>query len=409
MSEMTDQLTIPEEATPKPARPPKHAPLELSHHSGGRGFVAVFLAAFALGWLLLLAINVLGNSTNLFPSPRHPAQSERAWKTRRIDALTRAGTPPEVVVLGSSRVMQIRPSYVSALAGGARVFNYGVSAANPVDWTAQVGYLLHSSAKPKTIILGVDEFCFGSMTSHWQLQSFGHAGLIRRLPWPEVVPMTGEVLSNVAPDNTWRSFRAAFKHEADNPTMFVSKSEYVLPDGYMIYRSVEEAREKGSFDTLAEVRKSAKTFANKVADQPDEGMALTPRRTQLFERVLDECRSNGVEVKVMLLPLHPEYARIVMGARGGRLGRIWDDVAAYLAKTCPEHGATFRDFRDPKSFGADPNGFWDGQHMTSENDRRMLNVLYGLKPEQLATPFPTDLEIINAVKQPEPPTKKRRR
>jgi hypothetical protein len=138
-------------------------------------------------------------------------------------------------------------------------------------------------------------------------------------------------------------------------------------------------------------------------------MALTPRRTQLFERVLDECRSNGVEVKVMLLPLHPEYARIIMNARGGRLARIWDDVAAYLAKTCPAHGATFRDFRDPKTFDADLNGFWDGQHMTSENDRRMLNVLYGLKPEQLATPFPSDLEMLQAVKPPEAKGRNKRR
>ena len=82
------------------------------------------------------------------------------------------------------------------------------------------------------------------------------------------------------------------------------------------------------------------------------------------------------------------------------MARIWNDVAAYLAKTCPEHGASFRDFRDPTTFGGDINGFWDGQHMFAENDRRMINVLFGLPPEKLARDFPEDLTLLKSVEKP---------
>jgi hypothetical protein len=96
----------------------------------------------------------------------------------------------------------------------------------------------------------------------------------------------------------------------------------------------------------------------------------------------------------MLLPLHPEYARIIMSKP--HLRKTWRDVAAYLAQTCPKHHATFNNFSDPKSFGGDPNEFWDGAHVTAENARRMMNALFGLPPLQLAAAFPSDKDLMNA-------------
>jgi hypothetical protein len=246
------------------------------------------------------------------------------------------------------------------------------------------------------IILGVDEFCFGDATSHWQVQTFGNWDLAGQQPWPEGFYALGSLLQNVAPYDTWKSFWASFKKEEDSKIL-VSKSEFVLPDGYMIYRSIEEQMKAGKLDARVTARKNASEFLRKNAASTDAGLELTPRREQLFGDVLDRCRAAGIELRVMLLPLQPEYARLVMRGHNGRLGQIWTEVADYLAKTCPAHGAKFWDFRYPKTYGGDPNGFWDGQHQTSENDRRMMNVMFGLPPEVMATFFPDDLTVLNSV------------
>jgi hypothetical protein len=368
---------------------------DLSHHSGSRAFVAVFLLSMIGGYLLLLLVNVLGNAANLFPSPWRPALTERAWKTRRLDALLRAHTPPDVIILGSSRVMQIRPSYVAALTGST-TFNYGVSAAGPVDWYAQIHYLLSRGAKPKMIILGVDEFCFGSGNSPWQLQTFGHAALARNLPVRDFFQLLGGVLKNVTPQNTSGSFRAMYKSNKDNPLTFTNRSEYTLSDGYMIYK------EETDIETI---RASARAFLRKNAEGDTEATSLTPRRTAMFDGLLDFCHDQGIQVRVMLLPLQPEYARIIMSKP--HLRKTWHEVAVYLAQTCPKHHATFNNFSNPKSFGGDPIEFWDGAHVTAENARRMMNALFDLPPFQLATAFPSDDDLMAAQFSPTQTGKKR--
>jgi len=381
---------------PCPTAPPLRLDPDLSHHSGSRGFVAVFLLSMIGGYLLLVLINLLGNTSNLFPSPLQPALTERAWKTRRLDALVRAHTPPDVIILGSSRVMQIRPSYVAALAGGT-AFNYGVSAAGPVDWYAQIHYLISHGAKPKMIILGVDEFCFGDASSRWQLQNFGHAGLAWHLPTRDF--LLGGVLENVDPQNTRSSYHEMFKRSDDNPLNFSNRSEYVLSDGYMIYKHATD---------IATIRAMALEFLKKnAADNDGAATSITPRRTEMFDGLLDLCHDQGIQVRVMLLPLHPEYARIIMSKQ--HLRKTWHDVAAYLAQTCPKHNATFNNFSDPKSFGGDPNEFWDGAHVTAENARRMMNALFGLPPLQMAAAFPSDDDLLNAQVPPMQTSKKKAR
>jgi hypothetical protein len=309
--------------------------------------------------------------------------------------LVRSDKPPQVIILGSSRVMQIRPSYVAALTG-ADAFNYGVSAASPVDWYAQIHYLLTHGDKPKMIILGIDEFCFGSGNSRWQYQTFGHAGLAAKLPTRDFFALLGGVMENVDPQNTWSSFRAIFKSNKDNPLTFTNRSEYVMSDGYMVYK--QEA-------TAETIRKSAELFLKKNSSDSDEGTSITARRTRMFEGLLDLCHDNGVEVRVMLLPLQPEYARIIMSNQ--HLRRTWRDVMIYLAKACPEHHATFNNFSDPKSFGGDPNEFWDGAHVTAENARRMMNVLFGRPAMDLVTAFPSDADLMSAQAASAPASKRK--
>ena len=57
-----------------------------------RVFPLIYLSSFLAVILIAIAINFLGNGTNLLPSPGFPSGSDRAWKARRLEAQVRSGS-----------------------------------------------------------------------------------------------------------------------------------------------------------------------------------------------------------------------------------------------------------------------------------------------------------------------------
>ena len=82
---------------------------------------------------------------------------------------------------------------------GKRAFNFGVSAAGPVDFLTQLNFLIANKAAPKTILLGLDESAFAAVTSQYELQTVAHWWLFKRAPFPENVGLLTRALGNVTP------------------------------------------------------------------------------------------------------------------------------------------------------------------------------------------------------------------
>src|SRR3954452_11573256 len=113
-------------------------------------FAVAFLLTFLVVCAGVVTIHVLGNPAFLFPSPIVPNHDNRAWKTRRIAALKAEGKPPQIVVLGSSRMMQMSPMVIEAITQ-KRAFNYANVGASPMEYLAQLKHLIRSGAKPEMI------------------------------------------------------------------------------------------------------------------------------------------------------------------------------------------------------------------------------------------------------------------
>ncbi len=162
--------------------------------SNSKTFSGIYLLACLGTVLAVFAVNLLGNTTNFFPSPLHPPMSERAWKTRRLDEAVAASRAPRVIILGDSRVMQIQPAYVRAVTGKT-TFNFGVSVATPTDFLAQLRYLLKIHGKPDLILVGVDEFTLAPHLRPSQVEILGHVGLFSEVPCPDNLQIIGRALS----------------------------------------------------------------------------------------------------------------------------------------------------------------------------------------------------------------------
>lgn len=351
--------------------------------------VAAFLGAFVLLLLALFTIDFLGNATGLYPSPLRPSRSERAWKTRRFDDRVKAGDVPQVLVLGSSRTMQISPPYLSALTGGKRVFNYGVSSAEPLDFLTILRHALEMNAKPQMIVVGVDEQAFGAAFNKYQIQLVSHWSLYRNIPFPERLDFTGYALRNTSLSSIPTSVGILLR---PNKTLrpLAKTKELLLEDGYLIYRERALDKAAGKHDAIASAESQSRSFKR---NQHEHELMMTPtqRKYDLMRQFLTLAHDNGIEVKVMLLPMQPRYAELTQNKRMRRATR---DEGRELAQMCAATGATYRDFTDIASYGGDPNEFWDGVHQTPENIRRMINTLFGHKPDEVVVKVPTDLEIM---------------
>jgi hypothetical protein len=98
------------------------APLAREAASDRRGaalrFALVFVVTFLLIWSAAIAVHWIGNPDGIFPSSHMPSKRELAWKVRQFERLVKQNRAPTILVLGSSRMMQVSPPQLEKILGG---------------------------------------------------------------------------------------------------------------------------------------------------------------------------------------------------------------------------------------------------------------------------------------------------
>jgi hypothetical protein len=107
---------------------------------------------------------------------------------------------------------------------------------------------------------------------------------------------------------------------------------------------------------------------------------LSSEREQIFTRLLEQARADGVEVLAVIPPLH---ADLISKLDGSTVRERIADTADLLSKLDRKGLLVFRDTRELASFGGDPSGYLDGAHMDEANSARLASVAF-LKRRQHA-------------------------
>jgi hypothetical protein len=331
------------------------------------GFISVYILTTALALAAAITVNVLGNASNIFPSPIVPAQSERAWKTRKIDQLVADGHAPQIVIMGSSRVLRIEPSHVSAVTGKT-TFNYGVYEGTPIDFAAQLAYLSKVDCRPELLIVGIDEFAFRSNFKQFDMQSLGHLGLFEEIPWRTAV------------DYLWHAFRQCTLQstvssclrllhlsapESANDVKNVFLDDGSIDDSQNVF---EPSRLPATIDS--DIRRGFIEGSIKTSFfQPDQ------RKFQQFENLLASAQRQRIDLCVVFMPLHPDYEKRVFNQE---LADGRTKLHEWLQKSVEQHGGRYWNCADLAAFDGDPDQFIDSMHMTNANSRRLIDVVLGL-------------------------------
>ena len=115
------------------------------------------LTSSGLGLIALL--NLIVNPYAQYPTRCLPPLVQTS-RTEKLALFSRCSPTPEGLILGSSRVLQLEPGYVSTKTG-LNFFNAGMNYAKPEDYLAFVRYFERSAGcLPRMVILGVDVHAF---------------------------------------------------------------------------------------------------------------------------------------------------------------------------------------------------------------------------------------------------------
>jgi len=318
--------------------------------------------------VLAIILNFIVNPFKLYYFNFFPP-AEVNVRELKGDLIRKAAPPPQVLIIGSSRVMSFDPEYVTRLTGKP-CFNYGGPAAMAEDYYATIRYVREDCGAPiDTVIVGIDLEAFHptlptqaqgrflpDYAKYYTQSKDPDELLIKRLTMLLSMEQTGESIAVL---------QRALKKEAGRPNI-----EYVN-NGMAIMASREADIKKGTFNLEQRIALRVRRYPERslgLASYKD----LSETRKGYWEKFLRYCSDNGIIVYAFLTPYHPEVLQVIE-LQGGE--KIIEKVRGYLKDTTSAPHVIFRDYLKVENFGGDVEMFYDEIHMRPENCNALLKNL----------------------------------
>lgn len=250
---------------------------------------------------------------------------------------------PDVIVLGSSRVMQVGTHNL-----GADVLNLAVSGASVEDLVA-ISNMASQKFEPSSILIGIDPWLFNAKSeqNRWKTLKAEYLSGVQELG----ITLSGTVSSDVRQNKDTESVIAqlydyfnlsTFSAEDDKPE-YLSKIRH---DGSRVYNIFYANK-----DPLS-VEKGAMEFASYAMD-PFE---FSDENRQLLSRLISHL-SKRHKATLVLSPYHPALYQFMADhdRKFLEIEKISRDLAAEL-------NVELLGSYDPEVAGCAPDEFYDGMH-----------------------------------------------
>jgi hypothetical protein len=346
-----------------------HVPLPQDERRRLRRFALLTVAVAVLVVVLVAGFNAVVDpygtvGTGLFPTV--------TWSDRSLKADLVAGLPeaPQVVILGSSRAMKFEPSYVTTKTG-LTAFNAGVSSGRPVDAWAFVNLIdeVWPQSSPGYLwLLDVEAF------RNWPPDPglINTAKLARYLPSDASRTARLKDLKLLISLDTARQSLKSVREKLRGNAAAASGNADFDDDGFR-RRDYHDARAQAGVALATELRKTIRQAQGTYR----EYRRLDPQAKRHFEKTLRFMNDQGATPVIVLSPQQPQVTAAV-----GEAG--WDarrrQLIAYLDSLQGRYDFVLLDFTDVRSFGGDPDEFYDGYHMTVPNTRRLIDAVLERDP-----------------------------
>lgn len=332
-------------------------------------YFAIAISVVAVPLVLAFSVNVIVDPYNEFGHralPRPLVEESRLEKIRLFEI---AKHNPSLVILGSSRVMEIDPSL-----NDTPGFNMGVNSALPEDFLALVTWLETNRSIPKEMWIGIDFDAFnGNIPTDPRLVSTPPLyALIRDLP--EVARLRNRQVRRNIIDSFWRKYLSrrmfldTLKTIAVNLSNLPKHSDF-MANGLLERRSdLRKRAEQGwKFEATQEV------LAPYLAEKFTGYDRLSPNRIAILERALRILARHDVRVTLLLTPYHPALRRHI--EQDPNLRMRMAEVRALMIGLARTYNARFFDATDIATIPCSVDEFWDAVHLMPECTAHLMTML----------------------------------
>lgn len=306
------------------------------------------------------------NVTNLLPFDERVAQRELAF---------RVAVPREVLIMGSSRMLQVRPDRPDPLA----VRNVGVAGASMEDLLGLYEmYVVRRSTYPHGLVVGVDPWMLNARSgqTRWKAMRSEYAAARAALGLPtRVLPAVdwerihARLSAAFSPDYLKESLRLLLLRLRGGGRLILTRAPASdglsrLADGSLRYdRASRNVSARSVLAAAREYALSTPVYGLGGFDRVDGG-ALE----ELNALLRDACR-RGIAVAVVLPPYHPVvYARFQRRPEH-RMVAVTEREVRRLAG---QNGLAVVGSWNPERAKALPEDFLDGMHLTERGVAKVL-------------------------------------
>jgi hypothetical protein len=268
---------------------------------------------------------------------------------------------PDVVVLGSSRVMELGSDFFP----GKKVLNCGVSHGNIHDIIAVAGLLDSLHKLPDEMLINVDPhlICQGG-TKEWQTLQPYHTYLMNKWHLREDAGQRSLLLEKLGTlfsfDYFEKSLTFLIQRKSKNFRDVGTEKPAIygrFSDGTVCYSSTY-----ANPDTI-KVAGDARVVGGR------EIVTLDPDKCRLLSKLVDYLMSQRVKVVLVMLPYHHEYYQ-AMNRRFGNVFSSYDTLYRKFAraKAIQIHGGF-----DATGLGVPLDEFYDSWHCSKEAVKKVYN------------------------------------
>ncbi len=322
---------------------------------------------FAIGlfnWL----VNPYGQySTQWFEPIVQDSRSEKMELFDRLDS------PPEGLILGSSRTMKFEPSYLRKHTSMS-FFNFGVNHGRPEDFLAIVRmYRDRFGEFPKLVLIGVDLASLDDVVPNdARLSSEPRMLAYARdtQSWSDEFDRYSQLLSyqqlTASIRSVWR--KRSPQNEDPIATQFTA-------DGVIRYVEREKQIENGSYDFNKSLDYNEKEFLSLFGRLNE----VSAKRLGYLHETVRLCTENNCRVYLFSTVHHPRLRESLVSKT--KFQKVEADALKSLAEIAQELDASFVDFGAIDRFSGDERAFVDGIHPTESNTRRMIDRLISVPQE----------------------------
>lgn len=347
-------------------------------------FILKLIIVLAPIFLFVVSVNYFGDAANLFSIGFEKKIADEIIKGNNITNLynyderllekyliNNSNFCPDVLVIGSSRVMLINSSDFKK----QTFLNNAVSGASIEDLLAIYQMYEQKKCLPKKIIIGLDPWTLNvnNDQTRWSTLNHEYYILYNKLTNNNIVAkdehVGSEFLQLVSPSYFKGSFEK-LRLVTSKPiatTTKINNTFTKLVDGSITYDL------KYRSATPDEVEKRALEFISGDIYSIEKFDKLSPEIKFLLEKFIEHLRSKHIEISLFLAPYHPKVYSFI--AKSDKYSKVIESES-YYRNLGLKYGIKVIGSFNPKKLNMDNSYFYDGMHCNEKGIEKIIGNEY---------------------------------